>query len=582
MKARNTIRFSLALALIVICLTGIALAVSYPRISEVFGSRYGDDFQAWMEDGNVASPENSITVEGVTFTLNEVAVRNRGLYGLGSITPGEGILLLASEYTAAEPYGYAVFQGDKAPEGTPSLMEVAAAEGKTIKQVEFWLEKIGTEDGALLEPDGWGSDERPMRDGSVQFLFEAEDGIAVQPDAEKYTVQLLVAVRNVSADGEVDYDHPVRREWTVEIAPQPFAEALETSKPEKTEAELPVVSRDAIQPKHVNAPQAYEQTGTLPIYQAIPRSFQGKLDYAWFNQSGIVKEEENARRIGGMVDYADGGHLEWYEQSIYYTVHDGTYEAVSEVFEGGTVRTVTETLPKGSMAVQAASIASWMTFGFPGTDQIYTLEKTELTHITLEEAKEKAESLLDKLGLEGYTCTAALDMGQHRIREMGNELNHQMDIGNLGGNAFRYDYSNVSVRDEGYYLKYHKLGADGDLAGLFQATFYITAEGVQMINLNDQYAQGGIVDTPEKLLDADTVCEKLPEEMAKSRHPETLVEIQRASLTWMPMRADQGSDMIFSPVWMITYVSDEGEAEGYTGWAAFDAVTGKLVDAIFN
>jgi len=133
-----------------------------------------------------------------------------------------------------------------------------------------------------------------------------------------------------------------------------------------------------------------------------------------------------------------------------------------------------------------------------------------------------------------------------------------------------------------YYLKYHKLGADGDLAGLFQATFYITAEGVQMINLNDQYAQGGIVDTPEKLLDADTVCEKLPEEMAKSRHPETLVEIQRASLTWMPMRADQGSDMIFSPVWMITYVSDEGEAEGYTGWAAFDAVTGKLVDAIFN
>jgi ATP-binding cassette subfamily B protein len=64
--------------------------------------------------------------------------------------------------------------------------------------------------------------------------------------------------------------------------------------------------------------------------------------------------------------------------------------------------------------------------------------------------------------------------------------------------------------------------------------------------------------------------------------PETLVEIQQAELTWIPMRAEKGADMVISPVWMHTYVSDDGEQEGYTGWAAFSAIDGTLVDAIFN
>ena len=50
----------------------------------------------------------------------------------------------------------------------------------------------------------------------------------------------------------------------------------------------------------------------------------------------------------------------------------------------------------------------------------------------------------------------------------------------------------------------------------------------------------------------------------------------------MPMRAEKGKDMVMSPVWMLAYVSDDGEREGYTDWAAFSAIDGKLVDAIFN
>lgn len=424
-----------------------------------------------------------------------------------------------------------------------------------------------------------------MRDGSIQFLFEAEDGIAVSADAKAYTIVLRATVRNVSSEGEVDYENPVHREWTVEIAPQPFATVMgSTAEPVKEKGEYSgtVASPSAIAPQQVIVPDAYHQSGTLPVYQASPRNFQGMIDFSWFNQSGIAKEEVFTRHIGGTVDYADGGHLDWHEHALYYQVYDGTYEAVSEVFDGRNVKTVTETLPKGAMAVQAGTIAGWMLYGFPGTEQVYSLERTELTDITLDEAKARAEELLINLGLDGYTCTAALDMDLDRIREMGNELNHQMDIGGLSGNAFRYDYGKATAADEGYYLKYHKFGSDGDLAGQFYASFYVTKAGIQSVSLTDIYVQGAQINTPERLVDVNAVSEKLPEEMAHSRHPETLTEIRRAILTWMPMRAEGGQDMVLSPVWMLTYVSSDGASEGYTGWAVFDAVNGMLVDAIFN
>ncbi|MBQ8617261.1 MAG: hypothetical protein IJ418_07065, partial [Clostridia bacterium] len=197
-------------------------------------------------------------------------------------------------------------------------------------------------------------------------------------------------------------------------------------------------------------------------------------------------------------------------------------------------------------------------------------------------AKTQAEALMAKLGMTGYTCTTALDMGVDRIHHMGALWNDAIDSGAMCTNAFRYDYSTATTADEGYYLRYHKFGTDGDMAGQFEAVFYVTADGIKSINLRDAYEQGDVIHTPAKLVDAKTVAAALPGEMADSRYPEELKQITRATLTWMPVRANKGDGMVMTPVWVLSYLTDEGEQQGYECWAVFDAIDGKLIDAIFN
>ena len=582
MKMRHTMSIALAFVLVFICLMGAALAVFQPRIAEIFGEHYGEHFKTWMEDGDVASAEDSVVVEGITFTLNEVAIRNHGLYCVGTVTPGEGLILLAEDYFATEPYGYASFHGDKAPEGAQTVLEKAKADGSTIKQVSMYLESIGADGGAMIAPGGWGYDARPMRDGTIQFLFELEDGIVIPEDAKSFAIELQATVREVSPEGEVNYDNSIDQKWTVEVEPQPFTEVMSEA-PEATTTPAPVIAEaSATLPGKVIVPDAYVQTGTLPVYKAAPRNFEGTLDYSWFNRSGIAKDEPYPKHTGGMVIFNDEAQLDWSEQTLFFNTYDGTYEATSIVLDGKEEKPVTETLKKPTMTSQVCSIAGWMTFGFPGTDEVFSLERTELTNITLEEAKAKAEDLLSKLQMDGYVCTTALDMSLERIRTMGNELNRQIDLGNLYTNGFRYDYSTAAVENEGYYLCYHKYGTKGDAAGLFNAVFYVTADGIMEINLRDYYVAGEILSTPEKLLDAETVAKRLPEEMAKARWPKTLVEIHQAELTWMPVRAEKGKDMVMSPVWVLTYTANGDEQQDTAGWATFSAIDGSLVDASFN
>ena len=575
---RPTTRFALVLALVIISMMGVALAAFYPQITGLFGLHYGKDTQAWLEQGDIALPADSVQVEGVTFTLEEVAYRNHGLYGLVTITPSDDVVLLSEDSNVGDAYGYAVHYGDKAPEGTISIQEKAAQDGSVIKHVGFYLDKIGVNDGALLEPNGWGCGIYPQRDGSIQILFEVEDGIAIT-EGESYTIQMTAIVRNVSPEGVVDSANSVRQEWTVTIKPEPYAEVVGT--PAATEA--PVASAAPVDniatEMKIIVPDAYTANGTLPVYEATERDFSQAMDYTWFNQSGVAKEVLDTRHIGGSVDFNDEGHLDWGSYYLYYYTFDGTYEAVGELEDG---TKFTETLPKSALVMDVGSIASWMVMGFPGTDEVYTLEHTQLSTISLDEAKAQAEALMAKLGMTGYTCTTALDMGVDRIHMMGAMWNAALDSGAMYTNAFRHDYSTATTADEGYYLCYHKFGNDGDIAGQFEAVFYVTADGIKSINLRDAYEQGDVIHTPAKLVDAQTVAAALPGEMADSRYSEELKQITRATLTWMPVRADKGDGMVMTPVWVLSYLDAEGEQQGYEGWAVFDAIDGSLIDSVFN
>ena len=239
---RPATRFALVLALAIISMMGVALAAFYPQITGLFGLHYGKDTQAWLEQGDIALPADSVQVEGVTFTLQEVAYRNHGLYGLVTITPSDDVVLLSEDSNVGDAYGYAVHYGDKAPEGTISIQEKAAQDGSVIKHVGFYLDKIGVNDGALLEPNGWGCGVYPQRDGSIQILFEVEDGIAIT-EGESYTIQMTAIVRNVSPEGVVDSANSVRQEWTVTIKPEPYAEVVGTP---AAATEAPVVSAASV------------------------------------------------------------------------------------------------------------------------------------------------------------------------------------------------------------------------------------------------------------------------------------------------------------------------------------------------
>ena len=576
---RRTPRVAWAMALAVICMMGVAVAAFYPRITEVFGRHYGEETQAWLEKGDIALPADSIRVDGVTFTLEEVVYRNRGLYGMGTITPDEGVVLLCEDSDPGDAYGYAVHNGDTAPEGTLSILEKVAQSGSSMKHVELQLNQIGVDGGALIAPDTWGGAMLPQRDGSVQFLFEVADGRAVS-EGEAYTIQMTAMVCSVSSAGAVDYENTTRQVWSVEIEPVPFSEAMgmpaaATETPAATESPVDGIAVDM----QIIVPEAYTANGTLPVYQARERNFSGILNDEWFNQSGVAEEKTDPVHHGGSVDFIDGGHLDWGSYYLFYTTYDGTYEAAGQR-EDGTA--CTRTQPRLAMASDVNNIAAWMVFGFPGTDEVYALERTRLTNISLDQAREKAETLLRQLGLTGYTCTTALDMSVERIREMGSLLNRQIDNGQLMTNSFRYDYNTATTADEGYHLRYHKFGSEGDIAGQFEAVFYVTAEGIRSISLRDAYEQGNIVRTPASLVDAETVAAALPAEMADARFPEALKQINRATLTWMPVRDGTGSDMVMTPVWVLSYLTDEGERQGYEGWAVFDAIDGTLLDAVFD
>lgn len=576
---RPTTRFALVLALVIISMMGVALAAFYPQITGFFGLHYGKDTQAWLEQGDIALPADSVQVEGVTFTLEEVAYRNHGLYGLVTITPGDGVVLLSEDSNVGDAYGYAVHYGDKAPEGTITIQEKAAQDGSSIKHVGFYLDKIGVNGGALLEPNGWGCGVYPQRDGSIQILFEVEDGIAIS-EGDTYTIQMTATVCTVSPDGVVDYENPINQTWAVKIKPEPFAEVVGTpADAAKAPATVAPSVGNTTAEMQIIVPDKYTANGTLPVYKATERDFSQSMDYSWFNQSGVAEETLDPRHVGGMVDFNDGGHLDWGSYYLYYNTYDGTYEAVSELADGGTF---TETLPKNALTSDISSIASWMVMGFPGTGEVYALEHTQLSTISLDEAKAQAEALMAKLGVTGYTCTTALDMGVDRIHHMGALYNAAIDSGAMCTNAFRYDYSTATTADEGYYLCYHKFGTDGDMAGQFEAVFYVTADGIKSINLRDAYEQGDVIHTPAKLVDASTVAAALPGEMANSRYPEELKQITRATLTWMPVRADKGDSMVMTPVWVLSYLTAEGEQQGYECWAVFDAIDGSLIDSVFN
>lgn len=568
LRPMSRVALVVALLLAMTCAAGAAF---YPRIIAWFAREYGQEWGAWMENGGVALPDTSVEVNGALFTIDEVLVQDRGLYVLGSIRAEPGHMLVEQECSVHEPFGYNIHYGETAPEGTPTIAEKAAAEGCAVHYVGCDLEGIGIDGGDVLQPACWGYAAKAQKDGSIVFSMEVEADAAVRP-GETYTLVLCARSWGVLEYGSIDPHDPAEKTWAFTVTPEWMEQPALTddagTEKEGADAVASFTTAAGGEPI-LSVPEAYLQTGTLPVYQAVKRDFVAAVTPEWFNTSGIRDRTARTSRNNEQsvcVVFQDDAQLVWDATSICYTMYSGTVELPQSIV----------TRPKPTMATAACNLASWMTFGWPETGEVYPLEHRALTQLSLVEAMQKAEALFARLGMEGYTCETALDMSLARIQEMGAKWNALIEAGHIL-NSPVLDYSEATAADEGYWLRYNRYGSQSDAGGMFHADVYVTVSGVAYLNVCDMYVRGDIDFTPAELVDWHTVAEALPAELAAARSPMALDSIDSIRLTWSPAPADNAQDgMVMTPVWVICFQAG-GAEQGGGLYAVFDAIDGRLI-----
>ena len=68
--------------ILVLAMAGTACAVFSSQIAEYFGRFWGADQGERLKEGKIAQVEDSVTVSGLVFTLEEVAYKDQAFYGL--------------------------------------------------------------------------------------------------------------------------------------------------------------------------------------------------------------------------------------------------------------------------------------------------------------------------------------------------------------------------------------------------------------------------------------------------------------------------------------------------------------------
>ena len=183
---------ALALLLALACAAGAAFS---PQIVGWFAGQYGERWAAWLEKGSVAVPEIVVESEGAVYTIDEVLIRGRGLYVLGTIRPQEGYVI-----------------ADYDTPGRP-------VDGKQLRYVCCNLERIGVDGGVMLAPGTWGYAVEEKEDGSLTFSIEAEDGMAIEPGTE-YTLEMRVRTYGADADGSVNMEDMDEQFQTFSVWPK--------------------------------------------------------------------------------------------------------------------------------------------------------------------------------------------------------------------------------------------------------------------------------------------------------------------------------------------------------------------------
>ena len=552
---------------IFLALTGTAYAAFSSQVAEFFATHWGSDMGDWLLEGKVAQVGESVTVADVSFTLDEVVYRNRGLYGVGTVRAlNENDILVPFDY-ADDPEYFAV------NEDAQALARQARETGKRLVCPEVRISQVSVDGGSMLNIGCVGYYDVRNEDGSITFSFEAEDGYALE-EGETYQAILHLRVQPVNENGLIQYDDSQIQEWTVAFAPVILPDAPQAT----AQAEPVAIQQDGYE--IVTGP-AYQETGTTPVYKAAETNFLKRVDPAWFNAGEVTDRPYDGRYV-----FADHAELDLSPETISYTEYTDTlydYNTRERQYENPNVEPMM--LPRPALSYDIAAMAGDVYFGYGYVkDQNITLDKTELAQITLAQAQSQAEALIEKLGLKGYACAYALDMSLERIEALGDKRCEFWFGGDWpASNGPRSDYSQATEADEGYFLIYTLEGIDHLSDGRHQISLFINARGIVSANIVNWYDRGEALYTPDSLITPQKAVERLYEEIAHARYGDTVRRVQRVALTYSAVRADNKADgMVLVPVWQVAYLEGEHDGDDYCGWAEFNAVNGALIDAIFQ
>ena len=528
--------------ILVLAMAGTACAVFSSQIAEYFGRFWGADQGERLKEGKIAQVEDSVTVSGLVFTLEEVAYKDQAFYGLVTIRTADEKDVLIGADTAD------IVRSD--PENLSrkrrfeKAKEKAKASGGRVLAGRVTPYQIGVDDGTMLE-SGWSSREQENTDGTVSFSFMIKNGFAVN-EGTSYQLNMGYLVYSVDDNGEEQNED--RKFKMLSFVPVMAQESVKPAEPEQE------VSTEALAGYAVAAPAAWQETGTLPVRRAVRTNLRESLDSERFSAAG---DQE--------VSLKDTGSL-WAEKNAVW------YDKYPEDEEEKTpVQAIAEDL-------------MWLVVS-DEYDTEFVPDLKELSGITLEEAQQQAEALLSRLGLDcnRYTCTYGLDMSLNRIRRLAarckNRNRHNGATMVIPG-LDEYDFDAIPETEEGYYLVYRPEEIDTEnCTENFGAVFYVNSRGIAYIRIKNEYDLGEVVYTPEKLISADDAVRRTVQEIKHFQDGASteIVAVKKAELNYVPVRADDKAEgMVFVPAWTVVYTGAEEDSESY---AVFNAIDGSLIDA---
>ena len=573
-KGEKPVKRKLSLALIlcivlVLALLGTACALlASSQVADFFRQYWNHDLGDWLQQGKLAQPGDSVTIGDVSFTVDEVVYRNRELFGIGTARPANGRDVLVPMDLAD---AWDLYSREK--EGQELIRQAAAAGGRLLA-IETDVQEIGVDGGTMLPTEYTGAYNIRNEDGSITFSFET-GGTAVE-DGTTYQMKLNHCVYELTPEGGQKEDSFVDRSWTLAFTPETVAETTAAEAAPVSPAAPPQDGYELI------VPDEYRETGTLPFYQAAENDFSRVVRPEWFNRTGILKEES----APGSAYYVFSDHaaLSVDPEAVSYSEY--TDEPFDYNWRAREIDDPDLEPAWGDKPAFSASIAAVASFVNWSDDfaKDAVLTKRQLTRLSFADAEAAAKNMLDQLQLSGYELSWALDMDLDRIRTLGKAYNeHWYESGSAFTDAPRYDYDPATAEDEGYYLIYTQAGTADAGAAEGSASFFITCRGIVSAQVRCSFIMGEKAGAPASLITPEKALERLYEEIAASRNGEKAVAIRKAELTHMPLRAENKQEgMLFTPVWVLTYVDEAGEKKGFDSWAVFNAVNGKLVDAVFQ